>query len=244
MIPYFILFVLLLFNFLACKPDKRVVDSGVVINKIQVLDSGSTLSNLHANLTIDSKIWYKDSLAIEAITLTRFITDTSGKQTFETIIKHYVYMDPRTKSFYYYKNFSDTAKIIKKYAGIDSFERDGGWNFYSEKNIEFTGIPAVLSDTIIEHVNYKRVKFNTKKEKYNYTSIGFFRCDKMGTMFKLDKVYSDKIQCPLVKVYDFPKDGGRGMSKEINFISDTLTENELKVFNAWEKNAKHNPIKK
>lgn len=236
---YFILLGLVISNLLSCKSEKAISNSGVISEKLQVLDS--TL-NLHPALTIESKIWYRDSLAIEEILLTRFITDTSGKKTIETVVKHYTFIDPHTKSFYYYKNFSDTAKIIKKYAGVDSFTIDGGWNFYSERDIEYSGIPVILSDTVVDKVNYKRISFSTKMGLHNSVSIGFFRCDKKSTMFKFDKSYSDKLGCPCVKVYDYPKQG-RGMSREINFLSDTLSENELKVFAAWEKNAKDNPVK-
>jgi hypothetical protein len=200
--------------------------------------------NSQVAFSISSKIWYKDSLSIQEVPQTNFTEDEKGHKTREDFISHYVFIDPRTKSFYYYKNFSDTAKIIKKYSGTDSFFVHGGWNFYADKNIVDGGWPVPLSDTVINQVSYKRVKFKRSFGQKEFNSIGYFRCDKKGTLFKMDKSYSEKLGCPMVKIDNFlPGRGQLAISNEVDFLADTLSAKELKVFDAWEKNARENIIK-
>lgn len=236
-----LILVLALPNLMSCSSEKKNINSGIVSVKHQMFDT-STTPFLQPILTNDFRIWYKDSMAIEEVKLIRFITDTAGNESTETVVMHYAFIYPASKSFYYYKNFSDTAAIIKKYAGIDSFITDGGWNFYTKRNIEYTGFPDIINDTVINQVNYKRVKFNTQKEDNDYVSIGYFRCDKKRVIFKFDSDYSEKLGCPLVRIDDLPVEKGNPTRSELSFISDTLTKEELKVFDAWERNAKKYPV--
>jgi hypothetical protein len=51
--------------------------------------------------------------------------------------------------------------------------------------------------------------------------------------------------CPLVRLDNFPSsDPSSGSSDEIVFIRDSLTKEERKVFDAWEKNLKKYPANK
>jgi hypothetical protein len=44
----------------------------------------------------------------------------------------------------------------------------------------------------------------------------------------------------MLKIYDYDIDNGlMTMSFEVDFLADTLTKEELKVFDAWERNAKN-----
>jgi hypothetical protein len=61
-------------------------------------------------------------------------------------------------------------------------------------------------------------------------------------LFTYDTLLSKQVGCPLVKVYGYsPIKKGIPTSAEINFLSDTLSKNELKIFDAWEKNEKKTP---
>lgn len=240
---WFIPVVLFMYNLISCDSGRKINNSGVVRVKIQVFDTvmGSSAKPVLNN---EFKIWYKDSLAIEEVKTIRFLRKPGGEKSVEEFIKHHVFIYPPSRSFYYYKTFSDTAAIIKKYSGTDSFGIHGGWNFYKERNLEFSGTPEVMSDTAIEQVQYKRVKYKTKKGDLDYISITYFRCDNKISMFKFDKAYSEKIGCPMVRIDDFPVEKGNPMTAQIAFLTDTLSLRELRVFDAWEKNAKQNPVNK
>ena len=228
---------LLIYTLTLCCAKKQIVQSGVVRVKRQMFNSGITALGDSA-LTTEYRIWYKDKLAIEEVKMLKIKTDTADRQSVENVVTHYIFMDPDTHSFHYYKEFSDTARAFLQYTGIDSFSVHGGWNFYTKRDIDYKGVPVILADSVINHVQYKRVRFNRLKGKSGYISIGYFRCDKMGTMFKLDQSYSEKLGCPLVRLDEYPVLKGSPRSLEIIFETDTLTNAELKVFEAWERNAK------
>ena len=199
-----------------------------------------------ATFTHYFKIWYKDSMAIEEITGVNSVTDTANITTVTYPLIKYRFIDLRSESLYDYKNFSDTASIIHKSPLPDSLMLDCGWSFYSQKAPTIQGISESLTDTVIGNLDYKRVKFNfTGDDPTTGFLIGYFRCDGKGDMFSIEKNYSKKINCTMVKYFDYKIGMARPFaSKEVFYISDTLTKHELKVFEAWEKNAKQNPIKK
>ena len=237
-----LLLCLLIYNLTSCGCQNKGISFGIVRVKIQIFDTITT-PLLKPLLATDYRIWYKDSLVIEEIKLIRFMTDTAGKKSTDVTVTHYTFVDLKSKSFYDYKNFSDSAGMVKKYSQPDSIPVNGGWNFYFKRDVEYIGSPQIVDDTIMSEIRYKRVKFNTQKGKNVYISIGYFRCDKIGSMFKFDYSYSDKMGCPLVKIDEFPVTKGNRMGAEIDFISDTLSEKELKVFDSWEKNEKKYPVR-
>jgi hypothetical protein len=50
--------------------------------------------------------------------------------------------------------------------------------------------------------------------------------------------------CPCVKfINQMPDDKNGALVLEVNFLRDTLTTEELKVFSAWEQYAKANPVR-
>jgi len=190
------------------------------------------------------RVWYKDSMAIEEIHKTKTVTDTANLTTVSYPVILYRYIDLRSKTLYDYKNLSDTAKVINKAVLPDSLMEDYGWSFYSEKAYRVKEKPEELSDTVIKNITYKRVKFNFPRDdpKENFL-IGYYRCDNKGNLFSLEKSYSKKINCTMVKFYDFK--AGESMpyaSIEVDFVSDTLSGEELKIFDAWEQNARLNPV--
>jgi hypothetical protein len=237
------LFIFVLFiAWTSCSPTQKITDCGVVCVKFELYNK-DTIPFLPA-FKSNYRIWYKDSSAIEEIQATNITTDTTGKTTTEVVVLHYTFIDLRSRSFFEYKNFADTAIVLKKYSQPDSTPLLGGWNFYFDRNIDYTGLPQPLDDTVISQVKYKRVKFNRGSGEKSYTSIGYFRCDKKGTMFRRDKSYSEKLGCPMVRTDNYPMGWKQpSSSMEVVFLSDTLTKEELKVFDAWERSAKLNPLK-
>ena len=234
----------MLFNLASCismgqmdKPDK----AGIVQEKTNfyAADGKPRFSDI-------IQVWYKDSVAIEKINSINIVTDTANVTTIHYTVLLYRYIDLRSKTLYDYENFSDTAKIINKAVLPDSVMRDNGWSFYSNKIPQIQGIPESLNDTIIDNITYKRAKFNfLHDDPGKGFMIGYFRCDGKGIMFSLEKSYSRKLNCTMTKFFDFHY--GTKVpyaSKEVDFISDTLTEEELKVFESWEKNEKKYPVYK
>jgi len=58
-------------------------------------------------------------------------------------------------------------------------------------------------------------------------------------MFSLEKNFSHTVQCTMTKVFEFKEGASRPFaSRELEFLSDTLSMNERRVFDAWKENAK------
>ena len=191
------------------------------------------------------RIWYKDSAVIEEIHRINTVTvGDSTTVTYPLILCRYIHL--RTKTYYDYKTFSDTAKIFNKAVLPDSQMRDYGWSFYSDKVLRIKGIPESLSDTVIDNITYKRVKFSFERhDPKKHFVVGYLRCDGRGELFSMEKQYSRERNCTMVKFFDF--EYGREKpyaSQEIEFVSDTLTKEEVKIFDVWEQNARQNPINK
>ncbi len=192
------------------------------------------------------KIYYTDSVVIEEIRGVNTLTDTAYVTTVTYPLLWCRYINLKSKRLYDYKNFSDTAKIFHKAILPDSLMLDGGWSFYSEKYPKIQGIPESLTDTIIENITYKRAKFCyiTNDPKKNF-QIGYFRCDGKGDLFSIEKDHSRKLNCTMVKYFDYKVGKPKPyFSKEVDFISESLTKEELEVFAAWGKNEKENPVYK
>jgi hypothetical protein len=230
-----ILCILLSFS---CKEVKKEnVRQGIVKYRGEFFDTTGTFSS--KPVVVDElRVFYKDSLAIEEIIRRSYITDTANKTTIEERISHYIFIDIPKGKYYFYKNLSDTAKSFKSYASLDSFKTHAGWNFINADATQFKGASQSMKDTVINNVKYKRLKKAIYFGKYPYSSIGYFRCDKIGTLFKFDTNLSDSIGCPLVKIEDSPINKGAAIRSEIIFLTDTLSKQEVKIFDAWSKNEK------
>lgn len=236
---------LLLFCMCSCQAQKSCDNCGMIMAKLNFFDT------LKKDFVYDrlswpgNKIWYSNNYIIEEITVVNHENNSVGHDTTWVKISYYTFMDLDSKSFYDYTSFSDTARLINKFPEPDSSGAPG-WSFYIQNDISSTEPPQKLSDTVIREITYKRYKFiNKTKDNGEQVHIAYSRCDKKGTLFQFDKKFSDKIGCPIVRVDLFAIPLNRySLSKEIEFISNTLTEEEIKVFNAWERNARKYPVNK
>jgi len=219
---------------------KRPIKQGLVVMKTVFYDSSGTVK------FVDTlKIWYKDSVAIQEIhriNLSNNSSKTPPQVTYSVIL--YRYMDLKNKALYDYKTFSDSAVMQNKASLPDSGMRDYGWSFYSEVLRRIQGTPEPLSDTILGNVTYRRTRFHfTHDDPKKSFIVGYFRCDGVNEMFSLEKSYSHKIGCVMTKFSEFGVDQINPFATiEVEFISDSLNDRELGVFQAWGTNAKQNPI--
>lgn len=227
---------------LSCSGQNKCTNCGLVISKLKFLD---TINHEYVSNQIywpDHRIWYKDSLVIEEISGIYIKRDTSGQEQRAVEVLHYTFIDLRSRSFYEYITFSDTAKAIKQYIQPDSLGVPGGSVFYVALDVRVTEPVQNMTDTSIDGVAYQRVKFINNAE--NVVKIGYLRCDKKGTLFQFFKAFSEKRGCPMVRFDDMPTvKYPVSASGQVEFIANSLTSEELKVFAAWERNAKLSPIK-
>jgi len=192
--------------------------------------------NGSSTLDITYKILFKNKISIQEVPLLRSIRDSSGEKIWVEI-KHYSYLDPDKNVCYEYKNFSDTAKVMKYYSDIDSVSVGGGWNFQSSKKFEYDS-SINLKDTVIGDIQYSRIRLDKKINGDNVYFYLYYRCDKKGILVNLFKPLSDSIGCPIVRDDTFVKNK-LFMTRELEFISDSLSLNEIKIFDVWSKNERN-----
>ena len=210
-------------------------DAGILTRKIQFYNSSGQQIYL-----APMKIWYLDSVAIEELGIANIVTDTFKRTTISFIPRAYKYIDLRTKSWYDYTTFSDTSQIINK-GILDTLFPEGGWAFYTN-SVRMKSKPEALPDTMIAAITYKRVKFSPLKSRPTYM-IGYLRCDNKGKLFSLEKDFSYRVNCVMTRCDEFKEGASRPFaSSELEFLSDTLSEKEAKVFSALDKNQRNNPV--
>ena len=97
---------------------------------------------------------------------------------------------------------------------------------------------------IVKPVANMRIKFEKLKSKRTDTYvIGYLRYDNKCKLFSLEKKFSSKVNCTMTRYDDFREGSLKPFaSTELEFLSDTLSENELKIFDAWERYARSNPV--
>jgi hypothetical protein len=134
------------------------------------------------------------------------------------------------------QEISDTAKVLKNYSDIDSVTIDEGRNFYSSQRFDYDSSKK-LEDTVINTLVYKRIRINKSFNGNPIYLILYYMCDKKGKFIKLFKPISDSIGCSIVRDDTFIEDR-LFMTIEPEFVSDNLSKNELRIFDAWEKNAR------
>lgn len=247
-----------LFSFLyffSCNGDERKVISGSVLYKFQVFDK-ETKSFIKAIIPGDRKAWFSDSLVIWEGSHLDIETDSTGKQTHKSYVGEYMFCDLRTRSFYEYLNFSDSAKITDMYLQPDTGNNKRGWNFFADKTNFKEEILEHIPDTVINGITYKRIRcaevfdltdpehIKLFGKKYFQITIGYLRPDLKGLVFSLDKIIEKKTGYPVVRIDNIAPNNNIYTIAEVKLLSDTLTDEEKRVFKAWYNNAKNNPIKK
>src|SRR5687768_10516657 len=96
------------------KQKEKCHNCGSILWKHRILDktTGKFISPINDR---DRKIWFMDSLIIGEGSHVDIIRNEFGKETYHTYVGEYTFIDLRTKSFYEYQTFSDTARIVDSY---------------------------------------------------------------------------------------------------------------------------------
>jgi hypothetical protein len=217
------------------KETSSYTSGGIVVQRIDLYSHGEV------TISMPLKVWYMDSLVIEEIAKTKTFTYETKPLTLSVTPLWYRLIDLQKRMWFDFATFTDTARMIKKGNLPDKYFADHGWAFYSSKSLEYGGTPEKLHDTMIEGIPYLEYKFTDLRESMpNTYAIGYFRNDKKGNMFSLEKEFSNKMGYTMTKRFDY-KDTSEYpyISMQLEFISDTLSQNEIKIFSAWKKKETH-----
>ena len=222
-----------IYAIIACSVNKPTSSSGIILLKKRFFNVETKTLEKDPSIE-DLKIWYKDSLVIQETRKLIVNKDINGRTTMRAVIGHYTFIDLKTKSFYEYGSFTDTASLLNKYSQPDSVGITGGWNFYNAKKMIYRENLNSLSDTMINGLTYMRITSYIYPEKdrtdLKYTQTGYLRCDKKNALFHYDMGIDEKFGCLLVRVDLQFEPYNKWMSSEIEFLTDTLSSQEVKIF--------------
>lgn len=238
---------LILLTFSSCKAQKKCNNCGIVVYKMLLYKPAIKRYVREETYYPETKVWFRDSTAIVKTMGIYFNTDSNNIETRKAEAMYYTYIDLRKMIFYKYGFFSDTAKVIQSYnkTQADTVVWGVNWRFYEPKNIPYSEPLQNMTDTVIEKKVFKRIRLiNNSENDTNKISIAYFDCTQKATMFVINKALTDIAGCPMVKYYILPSIRWPGaLAGELDFVSDKLTPEEVKVFDAWKKNVKKYPVK-
>jgi hypothetical protein len=194
---------------------------------------------------VRSKVWYKDSFAIEEIVSIKSVFESGKGIKHEYPIQHYRFTDLRKRAIYLYQTLTDTATCFRNFSFSDSVEIVGGWGFNFRRSIKVEALPAAGKDTVWDGVIYKRMYLSCNENNRKVFRVVFFRCDKKFHPFNFDSSLSEKTGCPLTLSYytDSSFSAKPILMDKIEFLRDTLTKVENNIFDAWERYAKAHPVR-
>lgn len=237
----------------SCSSSKHCKNCGSVLLKHRILNpqTGEFVVPAYER---DRKVWYLDSLVIGEGAHVDIENDITGNSIWKTYVGEYTFIDLRTKSYYEYLTFSDTAKIIDHYFEAKEGGNKRGWKFFSTNILFPIEKTFNLSDTLMGGISYKRIKtidtlklINTLDQKGNDSTqiqmrIGYLRCDLENSIFSLDKNIEKRFGCQVIRFDQIAPSNQSVISTQIEFLSQPLTEKEIQVFNAWKTNMKKYPV--
>ncbi len=215
--------------------------AGIITHNEEAVEFVATLWPI-SNITMIQKAWYQDSIGITQMCtiMTHYLIDSTHYT--EIITDGYRLFDLKKKWAYEYASFKDTASILKKYQYTDSTRFLGGWNFGSPRSMSVDSL-FFLPDTVINTISYRRCKVLSSFNNTQFESIGLLRCDKKTTHFQIDRGIDKRTGCLLVYTGTYPKRNPQSrIDNEIRFVSTTLPDSVLRVFAAWKKNEKTDPV--
>lgn len=197
----------------------------------------------HSESLPDNKILYTDKYIIAAVPgVDLGLNDRKYDSSF---IMFYVFLDLEKMLFFKYHQLSDTASAFQIYNLKQADTVHGGmtWRFYESNKLYGKGYnQEKLNDTVIKNHTYKqnRIINHSGSDSLKYTSTTFLSdCSIKDRRFQIFKNMDTLTGCPVTKIVvtGYPYNHLNYMG-EIKFERNYLTEQEEKVFKAWEQNAK------
>ena len=237
----------LILGLCSCSVGKNKGDtehSGSVVYKIWLYNSVTKNYVQSFQMLPNNKVIYTKDFAISVVPGVYLDWDNNGKDNTSGIL-FYEFIDLQKNIFYKYAHLSDTATAFQIYnlQQADTVQWRTGWKFFQDKIIFRSGSKMVnLSDTIIGNVAYKRTNIinHAGMDTARFTTSTLLSdCTIKERRFQISNDLDSLGSCPITKViatgYPYNK---IGMMGEIVFERNYLTEEEKKIFKAWEQNAR------
>jgi len=197
--------------------------------------------------------YYRDSLVIFPVHHFTFSSSDPKSLAGTDEILYVLFIDLRTLSFYEYPALSAQSKFTAKYMQADSTPIKYGWNFYSFAETRAFDSVHWITDTTISNLRYRRLQSSYTEDYRNsdYTIQKRLHivhlltsCAQQGSIFHMSRSLEkrSKAGCPFEISLDQCVSPRFTLKVEVKYVRP-LTKEENRVFDAWEKNARLNPVK-
>lgn len=192
----------------------------------------------------DTKYFFYDSTMIFERHAISFKYDAQNRETWRRDVIGYTFVDFRTRKFYDYRHFSDTARVMRLTPRIR--ENHG---FYTEGyfggKLRMLEKPVPLLDTVLNGVKCSRLRgIFTKNGDTTLIETMYYVPEAERSMAYDGKTMVDGKKYSVIRTDDFDVASGLKTYNFMDIVSRNLTKQELKVFAAWKRNAKANPVKR
>jgi hypothetical protein len=184
---------------------------------------------------ISHVVWYSGNQSIQEVPHINIRTDSTGSET-NIYIEYYLFIDSNSHQYFYYRNFSDTARLVKHFKKTAPFEKYGGWDLYFVKKFDYDESKKI-TDTIIDGINYERYRYRKVNNGKTIDFILYASCEIKDLPVQYFKPFRKEISCPIVRQDTYFEGRLTGINR-FQSISDTLTNEEEKVFQSWRKKIK------
>jgi hypothetical protein len=217
---------------------------GVSYSRTRVLNQ-ATNAYVKPQSEWDSRVLFYDSVVIAEQHALGIKTDANNNNTWDPYLIGYTYIDLRTKSFYRYRHFSDTAQILVATRQFGDKVEAGGWNYFSMKpRAPHKSIP--LTDTVLNGTKCHRLLgLWFEKGDTSYIETLYYVSEAKWPSLVLHRTVVNGKRFSVIR-WDhtafIPRE--RTGYSCVEITSNNLTKEDLKVFVAWRRNAKKYPVLK
>jgi len=192
------------------------------------------MSKPNDSIVINTTIWYDGMLTIQEVPHLDITSDSTGDRI-QQEIRYFLFINPKTPLYAYYRSFSDTAQKVEASRSTNLFAKYGGWNLYSHEKFDYEKSQQ-LTDTMINGKSYRRFKFQkTNSGKIN-DFILYGSCEQKGIPIGYLSGFVDLIGCPITGMDTFYEGKLVGTTK-LNHVSNFLTAKEQTIFQLWKSGA-------
>jgi hypothetical protein len=189
-------------------------------------------NNPNETFKISTAVWYNGNKSIQEVPHIITKTDSTGTKT-KVDVKYYLFINSLSHEYFYYRNFSDTSKLAKHFKGGDPIEKYGGWDLYSTKKFDYDSSKKLV-DTVIDGTNYSRYRFCKIRNGKTIDFILYATCEIKDLPVQYFKPFRKEISCPIIRQDTYFEGRLTGINR-LQYVSDTLTSEEKKVFQSWQK---------
>lgn len=191
----------------------------------------------------DPKFWFYDSMVITERHRLNIEKDGKGKERWWREVIGYTFLDVRTKCFYNYGHFSDTARIQKATRQMGEGQSKSGWNYFLQPRIPHQSVP--LTDTVLYGTNCHRLLgFWLVQSDTVLVETMYYVSEAKSPLISCGKTVVDGKRFSIIRLDDFSVANKIRHYSFIDVTSQNLTQKEMKVFGAWKRNAARHPVPK